>query len=293
VESEGPQNADGSREAPHEGNVVQLGDWIGPRDELVPFGRRLQLPPDDQASGTDVEDRSGAFPAGASPADIPSPDSPPSPDDFWGERAASIHDALQAPLVDHPPAPGDHIRPTPPTPRMARARWARRRGLLATAAGLAALAAAVLALTIDPFAAAGSHNAHASGLPLASVLTSGVARIVRLDTAKIEQSATRKAHAAPTRRAQIDRTPPRRAPISEPVRRTTVASRTPSTRPSTTAYAARVAPATAAPTFSNEAHSAPAPTPPPVSPTRSTSSSAAVTPTGESGALGPIQSPNG
>jgi hypothetical protein len=57
--------------------VVRLPrDWIGPRDELVPFGPR--------ATGGVVDLDS--------PAQV-------TPDDFWGEGSASIHDVLAGPAL--------------------------------------------------------------------------------------------------------------------------------------------------------------------------------------------------
>ena len=76
---EGRHTESGEQEARPRTNVVRLPrDWLGPRDELVPFGPR--------ASSEDAEEP------------------PPTAEDFWGERSASIHDALQAPAdsVDAP-----------------------------------------------------------------------------------------------------------------------------------------------------------------------------------------------
>ena len=52
-------------------------DWLGPREELVPFGPRAASRVPDESSPTD--------------------DAAPSAEDFWGERSAAIHSALQAP----------------------------------------------------------------------------------------------------------------------------------------------------------------------------------------------------
>jgi len=57
-------------------NVVRFPrDWLGPREELIPFGPSAEGPSNDTRS------------AGR----------PPTADDFWGESSSSIQDALQAP----------------------------------------------------------------------------------------------------------------------------------------------------------------------------------------------------
>ena len=65
MEPEGPQTEEGGTEVSLESNVVPLPrDWLGPREELVPFGALA---------------------------------SPPSASDFWGEHSAEVQDVLQAP----------------------------------------------------------------------------------------------------------------------------------------------------------------------------------------------------
>jgi hypothetical protein len=76
VETRGPQDGEGGAEALGESNVVRLPrDWLGPRDELVPFG--------------------------ISPQRAPAADLDPTltlqPSDFWGEDSAAIQHALPAP----------------------------------------------------------------------------------------------------------------------------------------------------------------------------------------------------
>jgi hypothetical protein len=67
-----------------EDNVVRLPrDWLGPRDELVPFGPSAVPDP------PEVESEAGA-PPGAHDDPVPV-----SPADFWGEHAAALHDALE------------------------------------------------------------------------------------------------------------------------------------------------------------------------------------------------------
>jgi hypothetical protein len=57
-------------------------DWLGPRDELVPFGP--------SAERDDPEDQETA----SRPDDAPPPEAV-SPDDFWGERSASLQGPLE------------------------------------------------------------------------------------------------------------------------------------------------------------------------------------------------------
>ncbi len=74
-------------------NVVPLlRDWLGPPEELVPFGpsaRRSQ-------NGSELHGSEEASP-GAS--------RPPRPEDFWGESSSEMHDALEAPVPAVAPAP--------------------------------------------------------------------------------------------------------------------------------------------------------------------------------------------
>lgn len=84
METEGPQTEQGN--AGHD-NVVRLPrDWIGPREELIPFGPAA----DRQAAEDDS--------------------APPSAADFWGEESAAIQDAVQAPIApaDLGPSPLAH-----------------------------------------------------------------------------------------------------------------------------------------------------------------------------------------
>lgn len=74
-------------------NVVRLPrDWLGPRDELVPFGPSadVHLPPPVGGKSTSTP-RAPAF---EGEAGGPSP-VPVSPADFWGEHAAALHEALE------------------------------------------------------------------------------------------------------------------------------------------------------------------------------------------------------
>ncbi len=66
-----------------EDKVIRLPrDWLGPRDELVPFGP--------SAERDDPEDQESA----SRPDEAPPPEAV-SPDDFWGERSASLQGPLE------------------------------------------------------------------------------------------------------------------------------------------------------------------------------------------------------
>ena len=82
MKREGPHSEQGKSKGPS--NVVRLPrDWLGPRDELVPFGvDRLDDPGDSAA--------------------------PPSAADFWGERAGAVQDVLQGPTPGQRFQPAEH-----------------------------------------------------------------------------------------------------------------------------------------------------------------------------------------
>ena len=136
---EGRQTEAGEQDAQRRSNVVRLPrDWLGPREELVPFGpRRAESEaPDPPATATSL-------------------DAPPSADDFWGERSAAIHGALQAPESW---AERGSLRPSGSTRsdghvterRSVRARAVRlpRADRRAVAVALAALAAAAVTFVV-------------------------------------------------------------------------------------------------------------------------------------------------
>ncbi len=139
LERQGPNSANSSGERRTGAKVVQLPrEWLGPSEDLVPFG----------VSADD---------APPSPATPPASISPPSAQSFWTEDAASLHAALQgAPPADEnvesgltdgdeilPPA--EHSAPPPrwvPRPR----RRPRFRSRAFPALALSGLAAATFAL---------------------------------------------------------------------------------------------------------------------------------------------------
>jgi hypothetical protein len=270
-------------------------DWLGPRDELVPFGPRATSVEAKQAPSSGKQPPPSAKQAPPSAADwLPGagdlpPDAeepPPSAEDFWGERSAAIHDALRAPVAA---AGGTSVRAPAP----------RHRLVAATAAGVAIAAVAVFVLVFTLPGPGGSRQPGAgSKVALAAVFSDGLSRILQLGFERIDLSGARHSVARHAVR-QV-----RRSPYSPKSNHQTGPPSQPSV--SSAHVVAEGAPATAA--SSNSYHrastdtnsgspqaytappSSPAPPPPASQPV---SSSATVSPTGESGALGPVQSPNG
>jgi hypothetical protein len=104
-------------------NVVRLTDWLGPREELIPFG-----------PGADAEEAARASRASQTGA-------VPTAQDFWSESSAAVQDALTAPQggqepLASPPRSEQHgplLRPQSHARRgraSAAAIWGRRRALL-------------------------------------------------------------------------------------------------------------------------------------------------------------------
>lgn len=95
MQSEGPHNDERGKDAAGNANVVPFPrDWIGPREELIPFGPRAG-----RAQADEPQAPPAALPQAGS-AGSPqagSPLSPPRPEDFWSEGAAATHDAVQVP----------------------------------------------------------------------------------------------------------------------------------------------------------------------------------------------------
>ncbi len=289
-------------------------DWLGPREELVPFGPRAASPGPDEPPSTDddaVPTAGEAPPTADELTDDAAPtagEAPPSAEDFWGERSMAVHGALQAP-ADWAPvdlAPADP-NPTPSSRvglRAIRLRRFDRRTVAAATAGLAAAAVTVLAVVSIFGAGAAPQPAGGSKAGVAAVLSGGVSRIFQLGLARIDASI---GHEAATLVAQSPASRPRRTPhhvrAPKPIHK---APRSPS-RPTsievartTTAPLSAYRPAgTGTYDATSEVHTTtPTDTPsarpaPPPSVSQSLPSRATVSSTGESGALGPIHSPNG
>jgi hypothetical protein len=173
----------GEAEPQSQADVVRLPrDWLGPRENLVPLGPR--------AVSLDAE-------AG-----------PPSAEDFWGERAAAIHDALQAPANAHPNSKSAGLAGTPRASQPPRADSGRGRPrnairgihvriasadwrmVAAAAAGVAIAVVVVIAFASSiPSSRAHSQSLGRSQGGFAAVLSSGVSNAMR--AAQIELSKLR------------------------------------------------------------------------------------------------------
>jgi hypothetical protein len=270
--SDGRQTEAGEHDAQRRGKVVRLPrDWLGPREELIPFGPRAASIEADEAP--------------------PSSEDPlPSPADFWGEQSAAIQSAVQAPA-----APEGGIDGSLGAHAIRVARVDRRAvaGCAAVVAIVAVLVGALVSSSPGPRGA--PHPAGASNIGFAAVLSAGVSRILRLDLGRVDA-----ARVAPT---TVRHTPHRESAPKRPHRTArprptqsvhiaphVVAATTPSYRRVST-YTSDATNAGGTDTHSETppaTRSAPA-----QSPSRPVASRATVPATGESGALGPIQSPNG
>jgi hypothetical protein len=261
---EGRHTESGEQEARPRTNVVRLPrDWLGPRDELVPFGPR--------ASSEDAEEP------------------PPTAEDFWGERSASIHDALQAPTDSVDAPAGTQTR-----------RWFDRRPRPAAVGGLAVALVVVIGVMSIVWGPSGAQRpASGSKVGVAAVFGSGVSRLLHLGlaelTASVPPNLSARAASQTVRHKTVLRTT-HRAPATRPTHRphpqlssgpavSIDTAHTTTTTPRTYAETSHVE---TAPTY----RSAPSPAPSHAA-SQPAASSATASPTGQSGALGPIQSPNG
>jgi hypothetical protein len=272
--TEGRQTEGGERDARARENVVRLPlDWLGPREELVPFGPRAAA----QTTG------GGTVPSDESP---PRHDFPPSAEDFWGERSAAIHHALQAPADEPAPVGVAGTR----RPRRTRRRLDRR--LAAAAAGSLAVAAVVVFAVSSSFSGHG-RPAGGSKVGVAAVFGSGVSRLMQLGLAALDINVPR------TLPRLADSRGARRRPHHPAARRTHPSAPKTNRRQvpqvhSTTPVSIETSHAVA--NYDAPNHVDTTPTYRPVQspqPSQPDASSATVSATGESGALGPIQSPNG
>ncbi len=308
-------------------------DWLGPREELVPFGPRARSPvPGEPPSTTggsapsaDELTADNAAPTGgealptagdATPtADgllrsdkLPSAgEPPPSAEDFWGERSAAIHGALQAP-ADWAPADPEPTDRRSVGARAIHLRRFDRRSVASAAAGLAAVAVTVIAVVSIFGAGEAPQPAGGSKAGVAAVMSGGVSRIFQLGLAQIDASVGHDgATVAAQSAAATARRTPHRERAAKPIHKAAHSPSTRSPRPTSvevartaTAPASTYRPAevgtytattevrTTTPTDNAPARSVPPRTASQPLPSRATASS-----TGESGALGPIHSPNG
>lgn len=302
MESEGRDTSADDRNGRPDSNVISLRDWFGPEDELVPLGPR--------ARANERESAAADGPGHASlTAHAPQP--PPSPEDFWGERSAAVHDAVQAPA-----AHGNAARRGRRTTNRALGTL-RRPGVAAAIAATAIAVAAIIVIASNGLGTGGSAAHIAGGQRVgAAVLSAGVSRLLKLRLPQIEVSA---APSRPRAVKHAPRKPTRRRSHPQLVAKA-VHHSSPPTQPgsysSAPTYAAQETPVSSTTPYHSSgggtSYSSSVPTPttsgisssPPASRSSSTSSStnstkrrspsgATVSPTGESGALGPVHSPNG
>lgn len=270
-------------------NVVRLTDWLGPREELVPFGPGADAGSSPQSPGAAV----------------------PTADDFWSESSAAVQDALTAPrpdLGEHRPG-GRSTRPgrasaaaiwncrrallrppRPPVTDRGRTRPSVQPGVLAmlAAAGLLALAIVLFAGDSPSATSGGRVTAAATGQPVTTPSHAGSVNrasltLARLNPGRRSPSAARDRVSA-RHRVRDQRAPRHRAPTIVPTAQP-VAYTTPAT--SAASYAGPAA--SGAGSSSSAASSAP---------TAATSSTPARSSThqpalGASGTLAPGSSPDG
>jgi hypothetical protein len=322
---EGCQTDAGEQDGQRRTNVVRLPrDWLGPREELVPFGPRAGSRAPDEPPSTDDPAAPTAdqltvielTAADAAPtageltvAELTAADAaPPSAEDFWGERSMAVHGALQAPAgwapADSAPADQNATLRGRIGVRAIRPRRFDRRAVALATAGLAACAVAVIAVVSIFAASAAPQPAGGSKAGVAAVLSGGVSRIFQLGLARIETSVGHEGAAVAARStAPRARRTPHHVRAPKPMHK---APRSPShpalteVARTTTAPSSAYRPAaigtddatsevrTTTPTDIPPARSAP-----PRSVSQPLPSRATVSSTGQSGALGPIHSPNG
>jgi hypothetical protein len=189
VKTEGRQRGQIGDEARAESNVLQFPrDWLGPRDELVPFGKAA-----DSAAESGVR---------SDPTLEPEPALPPGADDFWGEGSAAVQDALQAPRPVQPAGeprhrarPERHWRPQRPTVRAI------------TLLGVGVATIACVAVVITSIAA--NHVMHLNRLPALAPTPArvpGSELTTRHDVASARSSHQAKRHPAKPRTSRGVRT---------------------------------------------------------------------------------------
>jgi hypothetical protein len=277
LDTEGRQSEQGTSEVSTD-NVVPMPprDWLGSRDELVPLGRSRSEPDRNDDDTTTV----------LRPLSDASVMAPPSAADFWGERADTIHDAIQTPVPAEPGPPATTAKAPQPRRDWSMRRLTERASVKATLAVLGGLA--IAAVGIGYLAGHGTSSAPRAETAAGIGLLRGPNARISTSVADAVGGLKRvhwRAHRGPSKRLA-------RGTVKARVRHQAPASHTSSpvrysATPTTTTRAA-------------------APTPPSYSSSGSTATSAAqgaaqsstATSThakayGSSGALGPGSSPNG
>jgi hypothetical protein len=254
--------------------VVRLPrDWLGPHEALVPLGGP---PRDDEVEGT--------------PGDATEP--PPGPADFWGERSAAIHDALQTPVRSHAPEDGPGRRSVVLSawnrislPRIG-CRGRPRTWIAAMTVAGAALGAGIAIAMLS--AASGPRPVREPRLNMAVVLGASVSKLLDVRPPTIVPRTTTPRHRVRPVRHVAHRAPKPPPPVtrhesaSPPARVDAAPAALTAVSPNTSSSHSSIARMPSTPIET----SAPSARP-------SVSSRTRVNPTGQTGALGPVSSPNG
>jgi hypothetical protein len=240
--------------APEAENVVRLPrEWLGPREELVPFG------PSARAAGGDSDDSRRHEPAGPAP-------------DFWGEGSAVLQDAIET------PAEADVVSEAVEEPRQKRPALRQRAGtgarrwqtrvVAAAALVVCAVAGTVMLASEGPQPAAriGSADPFVGSLPRAvavaqtSLTQAGttLTRATRRVAAARPHSAHQQAPAVSTRPAAVESAPAAAGnETSQTVAEGSSAPRTESATPSQPHYSPPAEPAQPAASTNQPAHPSP------------------------------------
>jgi hypothetical protein len=203
VEIEGPKTEE---DAGTQSNVVPFPrDWLGPREELIPFGRSA---PSETAEAGDTQAPSGA-------------------EAFWGEESAEIHGVLRGPDKE-PSASEPEVEGAGRSARLWRRR-VRSGGVVLAASVMIALAGAAIVLVRFVSSLSVAHNdaGNSNSSSRSAVRASPIGaidweRAIRAIAATPSPTHSRRKATAPTRtvkRAERGRSPtgvPRRPRVHRP-----------------------------------------------------------------------------
>ena len=287
METEGRRNEGGGQEGGARSNVVPFPrDWLGPREDLIPFGPRADAALDGVAA--DPPQAAGQPLAGSSAA--------PLADAFWGEDSSALHGVLRAPTNDHASVADQPAR-------VRRGQRARRRPLSVSTDAMPWGRIAAGAVVVVACAAAALGKIEGSGGPAsgASVATGGlvasgpIVDLASLTAVSIPQlvRAHHQSHATPRRTARasthrIHRTVLHHAPAASAGEAEVAAAAPVSSTPATTESSAE---AVSTPSPASSGSSQTTATSRPASDSSSTSHVASVRPgpVGPGAAFGPGQ----
>jgi hypothetical protein len=329
VESDGPTTEAGGGEARAQANVVPFpGDWFGPRQELVPIGKRAYSESEQRHEDDELAELAVA--------------APPRPDAFWGEDSAEIHAVMPRPDDDERRGrrAAVAVRPRFAAFRAQSNNWLRSHALrvglrshalrlrlrshallvglrshtvrMAAGVALAVACAAVALASLGGSPAVDSNQPRATGGggPAAGLIADGPAGAA-IALALLRSNAQHRATSAKPARSGTSRHRPRRAVLRRRAPKTaarsapaggggTPASNAPAATSEPVVSSQPASPAPAAPSHHSNGSGTTSGTSGTSGQTSSGSTARAashhpssVTPTGAAGALGPIGSPNG